>query len=80
MSGDRRVTVYSTPFCAPCEALKRELDARNVTYSVCDLMMDEDAADRLYDLGIRGAPALEVDGEVYGSDTLDHDQLERLFK
>ncbi len=39
------VIVYSTPFCAPCEKLKRYLKAQDVEFSVVDLMMDEEAAD-----------------------------------
>ena len=62
------VIVYSTPLCAPCEQLKHYLKAHDVEFVVKDLMMDEDAADRLDDLGIRSTPALEVNGEVYAVD------------
>ena len=65
------VTVYSTPFCAPCEQLKRFLKDNDIAFTVRDLMMDEDAADRLEAKGIRSTPALEVDGEIYAGETLD---------
>ena len=65
------VTVYSTPFCTPCEQLKRFLRDNGVAFRVRDLMMDGDAADRLEAKGIRSTPALEVDGEIYAGETLD---------
>ncbi|MCG6953052.1 MAG: glutaredoxin family protein, partial [Betaproteobacteria bacterium] len=43
----REVTVYSTPFCAPCESLKRYLAAHAVAFRVRDLMIDEEAQERL---------------------------------
>jgi len=74
------VIVYSTPLCAPCEALKRALRARGVDFRVVDLMMDEDAADRLEDAGIRGSPALEIDGRLYAGAALSDDRLDALLQ
>lgn len=54
------VIVYSTPFCAPCEALKRHLTARGVSFVTKDLMMDEEAADFVEGRGIRTSPVLQV--------------------
>lgn len=65
------VVVYTTPFCAPCEQLKRFLSDNGVPFTIRDLMMDEDAQDRLEDRGIRSTPALEVDGEIYAGEKLD---------
>jgi glutaredoxin-like protein NrdH len=70
-AGPPEVTVYSTPFCAPCEQLKRFLKDNGIGFTVRDLMMDEDAADRLEAKGIRSTPALEVNGEIYAGETLD---------
>lgn len=61
---EREVIVYSTPLCPPCEELKAYLRRRGVAFRVKDLLMDEAAAERLEGLGIRAAPALEVDGEI----------------
>lgn len=77
--GGRKVTVYSTPFCAPCEQLKRYLTERDIPYTVRDLMMDEEAQDLLERHHIRSTPALEVDGEIYAGETLDAERLRRLF-
>lgn len=74
MSGDAgapEVVVYTTPFCAPCEQLKRFLTDNGVAFTQRDLMMDEDAQDRLEAKGIRSTPALEVNGEIYAGETLD---------
>jgi glutaredoxin len=59
----RKVIVYSTPLCAPCERLKDHLKSQGINYTVRDLMMDEDAAELLASHNIRTSPALQV-GEV----------------
>jgi glutaredoxin-like protein NrdH len=74
------VIVYSTPLCAPCEALKRALKARGVSFRTVDLLMDEAAAERLEDQGIRSAPVLEVDGRFYTGAALADDRLDNLLK
>lgn len=73
------VIVYSTPFCAPCESLKRYLTEKGVAFRVRDLMMDEEAADRLEAHGIRSTPALEVDGQILAGDALSPDRLSELI-
>ena len=69
------VIVYSTPFCAPCEALKRYLKAQGVQFEATDLMMDEEAAEKLDALGIRASPVLEVDGKFYSGAQLSPEAL-----
>ena len=69
------ITVYTTPFCAPCEQLKRYLKDQGVAFTVRDLMMDEAAADRLEARNIRSTPALEVDGAFYAGETLTPEKL-----
>lgn len=70
MADERDVVVYTSPMCAPCEQLKRFLTANGVKYRVRDLLMDEDAQDRLDEARIRSTPALEVDGKLYAGDAL----------
>ena len=41
----REVIVYTSPMCAPCEALKTFLRNHDVEFRVRDLLMDEDAQD-----------------------------------
>ncbi len=67
---EREVIVYTTPFCVPCEQLKRYLDSQGVPFTTRDLMMDEDAQDKIDDAGIRSTPILEVDGELYAGEAL----------
>lgn len=76
---ERDVIVYSTPFCAPCEQLKRFLKGQGVAFRVRDLMMDEEAADRLEAHNIRSTPALEVDGMLYAGEALAPERLKALF-
>ncbi len=73
------VVVYTTPFCVPCEHLKRYLSEHGVPFRVRDLMMDEDAQDRLEAVGIRSTPALEIDGEIHPGETLDPEKIRELL-
>jgi glutaredoxin len=66
----RQVTVYTTPFCASCEQLKAWLAARGVAFSVRDLLIDEEAGERMDMAGIRSTPVLEVDGELHAGPEL----------
>lgn len=75
----REVIVYSTPICAPCEALKRYLRSRGVEFTVKDLMMDEDAALFLEDRNIRTTPVLQVDGELLAGNHLKTEKIDALL-
>jgi glutaredoxin 3 len=61
---ERQITVYSQPFWGPCAALSEYLTGKGVEFVRKDLMIDEEARDELFRLGVRSAPALVVDGEV----------------
>jgi len=78
-SRGRDVIVYTSPMCAPCEQLKRFLTANGVAYKVRDLLMDEDAQDRLDEARIRSTPALEVDGHIYAGDALTQEKVRALL-
>ena len=80
MTDDTRdVTVYTTPFCVPCDQLKRFLEFHGVAYSTRDLMMDEEAQDKIDDAGIRSTPILEVDGEFYAGQALEPEKVKELL-
>lgn len=79
MSTTRSITVYSTPLCAPCERLKQYLRTHQVEFAARDLMMDEEAAEKIEDLGIRSTPVLEVDGKFYAGPDLTPDNLSRVL-
>ena len=76
---EREVVVYTSPMCAPCEALKKFLASNGVEFRVRDLLMDEDAQDRLDEARIRSTPALEVDGELFAGDALNPDNVRQLL-
>ena len=75
----REVIVYVTPLCSPCERLKAYLRSRDVVFQVKDLMMDADAAERLKCRGVRGSPALEVDGEIVAGPALDNSRIDAML-
>ncbi len=74
-----KLVVYSTPLCAPCEALKRILRSEGLEFSVKDLMVDEDAAALMARNGIRSSPALGIDEHIYAGDDLKLDRLAALL-
>lgn len=76
---ENKIIVYSTPFCSPCERLKKYLNEKGVPYTSIDLMMDEDAADVLEEKGIRASPVLEVDGRHYFGNDLNPEHLVKLL-
>lgn len=71
----REIIVYSTPLCAPCEALKRFLAENGVAFINKDLMMDEDAAELIESHNIRTSPVLGVDGELHAGPALERENL-----
>lgn len=75
----RKVIVYSTPLCAPCEALKRFLRSHDVAFVAKDLMMDEDAAEYIESKNIRSTPVLQIDEQLYYGSDLSAERLEQLF-
>lgn len=74
---EREIIVYSTPFCAPCESLKRFLREEGVAFKVKDLMMDAEAADLMEEKGIRSAPALGIDDKVLSGPALSPENLRK---
>jgi glutaredoxin len=73
------IIVYTTPLCAPCEVLKRVLTTEGLAFEIKDLMVDEAAAELMEKHGIRSAPALGINGEIYSGDDLNPDRLVALL-
>ncbi len=72
------VVVYTSPMCAPCEQLKSYLKHLGVPFRVRDLLMDEEAQDRLDEARIRSTPALEVGGVIYAGSELTPEKVRAL--
>ena len=79
MSAAPEVIVYTTPLCAPCEALKRILNTEGIPFEVRDLMADEAAAELMARHGVRSAPALGIDGVIYSGEDLRPERLVELL-
>ena len=75
----RELIVYTTPLCAPCEALKRILATEGLAFEVKDLMVDAAAAALMERSGIRTTPALGIDGKIYAGDDLRPHRLVALL-
>ncbi|MDR1033375.1 MAG: glutaredoxin-like protein NrdH [Bifidobacteriaceae bacterium] len=54
------IKVYSKPACAQCNATYLALDKAGVTYEVFDVTKDENAMNRVIELGFFQAPVVEA--------------------
>ncbi|MGF1764733.1 glutaredoxin-like protein NrdH [Aliivibrio kagoshimensis] len=52
------IIVYSKPNCVQCEATKKLLDTKGITYQVIDLHRDEMALQKVVALGYREVPVV----------------------
>lgn len=59
------VTVYSKPNCPQCEMTKKELTRQGVEFKTVDMSKDEDARNKVVDMGIRAAPVVFAGEEVW---------------
>ena len=75
-----KVTVFSTPLCAPGEQLKSYLQARGVEFTSKDLMMDEDAAEFIDSKNIRTSPVLQVDDTLLHGQELEPSRIDALLR
>jgi len=75
----KKVVLYTTPMCGPCEQVKAYLEALEVEFEVIDVMMNEDAADLLDSKGIRSAPALSVGDEFAAGAALVPDRIDQML-
>ena len=60
-----RVTVYSTPTCPSCHAVKRYLRQRGVPFRDVDVSRDRREAERMvHKSGQTGVPVVEINGQI----------------
>jgi glutaredoxin-like YruB-family protein len=61
----KRVTVYSTPSCSWCNALKSYLKMHRIRYTEIDVSRDQHIADELVKRsGQMGVPQTDINGEI----------------
>ncbi len=59
------ITVYSTPTCVFCHAVKEYFESKGVKYTDKDLTKDHDAATWVMDnTGQLAVPVIDIDGTV----------------
>jgi glutaredoxin 3 len=66
----KKVTLYSTPVCPYCLALKNLLEDREIKFEEKDVSSDQKALERIIEkTGAKGVPVIEIDEEfVVGFD------------
>ncbi len=60
------IVIYSTPSCIQCTATKREMDRKGIDYEIVDLTKDEEAYNKVKDMGYLQAPIV-IAGEEHWS-------------
>ena len=75
----RKIIVYSTPLCAPCEQLKGYLRAHDVEFEAKDLMIDEEAAAFIESHNIRSSPVLQVDDQLIFGPELGPEKVDEVL-
>lgn len=58
------VILYGKTVCPKCMFAENELNVNEITYIKKNIDTDEEAKEKLIDLGLMGLPVLEVNGEI----------------
>jgi glutaredoxin 3 len=59
------ITVYSTPTCAFCHAVKEYFKSKNIKFQEKDLTVDHDAARWVYEnSGQLAVPVIDINGSI----------------
>ncbi len=62
---NHEVTIYTTPTCSWCQALKEYLRAREIDFEEIDVSADPAAAQEMIEKsGQMGTPVVDIDGEI----------------
>lgn len=59
----KTITVYSKPNCMQCNFTKKFLDDNSVTYTMINVYENEDALNRVKEMGFQSLPVVEIEGE-----------------
>jgi glutaredoxin 3 len=60
-----QVTIYTTPTCSWCQAVKDHLSAREIDFEEVDVAADVNRARELVEkTGQYGVPVIDIDGEM----------------
>jgi len=69
------VTVYTLPACVQCDSTKRFLKRNLIEYTEIDISKDEEARQKIRDLGFSQAPVVQ-----FGEETWSGFRFDRLNK
>jgi glutaredoxin-like protein NrdH len=65
------VTVYSLPSCVQCDTTKRFLNKNGIEYTEVNLAEDEQAYEKIKNMGYTQAPVVEVGDKSWSGFRLD---------
>ena len=81
-----KIQIYSSQWCAPCNAAKKLLDSLDVDYGVVDMEENNLTRSQLFDLtGGNSIPQIVINGECIGGftelrDLHSNGKLEEMLK
>ena len=58
-----KITVYSKPNCMQCNFTKKYLKERDITFNEIDVTQDEDALNKIKDMGYQAVPVVFTDND-----------------
>nr|DAN20154.1 MAG TPA: glutaredoxin-like protein [Caudoviricetes sp.] len=71
----KKITVYSKPNCMQCDFTKKHLDRMGLEYQSVDVTTDQEALDKVQQMGFHGLQVVVADGMApfvgYRPDELD---------
>lgn len=59
------VIVYTKNQCSQCELTKRDMDILGIEYQIVDIEKDQEALNKLIQMGFRSAPVVESEGSYW---------------
>ncbi|HEX9849482.1 glutaredoxin family protein [Candidatus Deferrimicrobium sp.] len=76
---EKKIVVYTTPWCGDCKAAKRFLEERGISYEEVDIERTPEAAEIVRKLndGMRKVPTLDVEGTIVSGDKFDAARFEK---
>jgi len=58
-------TVYTKPQCVQCDMTKKMLDKLGIEYQTVDITKDNDALEKVLELGFKSAPVVITDTDSW---------------
>ena len=65
------ITVYVKPNCVQCDQTKKFLDRSEIEYTTIDIDQDQEALEKVFNMGFRSAPVVITDNDAWSGFRLE---------